>query len=46
MILLYIFILVIIFFSLQMKDVKDLDSWMFHFSEQLNHIVGDNAVLR
>ncbi|CAL5201084.1 unnamed protein product [Lathyrus oleraceus] len=29
-----------------MKDVKDLDSWMFHFSEQLNHIVGDNAVLR
>ncbi|CAK8564724.1 unnamed protein product [Lathyrus sativus] len=29
-----------------MKDVKDLDSWKFHFSEQLNHILRDNAVLR
>ncbi|XP_058782743.1 SUN domain-containing protein 4-like [Vicia villosa] len=29
-----------------MKDVRDLDSWKFHFSEKLNHILRDNAVLR
>ncbi|XP_058782731.1 SUN domain-containing protein 4-like [Vicia villosa] len=29
-----------------MKDVRDLESWKFDFSEQLNHILRDNAVLR
>ncbi|KAL5078444.1 hypothetical protein RYX36_017428 [Vicia faba] len=29
-----------------MKDVQDLDSWKSHFSQQMDHVVRDNAVLR